>query len=139
MVGAISDLQRMGDIARVSEEGPLKPEVEAVGMASVTWVAARIHQLEREFDLIDKNDKHLLASSVLSVADAAKVNLFPLLHEAPLQPVPPPSHQLSPPAPPSPLQPAPHHLEQVEANHYGVCRVDEGEAIMLLNTSKVSG
>ena len=133
MVGAISDLQRIGDIARVSEEGPLKPEVEAVGMASVTWVAARIHQLEREFDLIDKNDKHLLASSVLSVADAAHVQLFPIIHETALQTVQPP---LSHPALPGTLQPAPHPLKQDEATEYAVDK--QGGVGEIIHLSKKS-
>ena len=47
------------------------------------------------------------------MADAADVQLLPLLHDSALQAVQPPrSH----PAPPSPLQSAPHLLQQEEAD-----------------------
>ena len=75
--------------------------------------------------------RNLVATSVLGVADAAHVQLFLLLHEAALQPVHPP---LSPPAPPSPLQSAPGHLQQEEASE---CEAgiedDDGEIIHLSN------
>ena len=113
--------------------GPVKPEGETGGVGGVSRVASRIHQLEeRGLTQFKRMIKNLLAGSVLCVADAAHVQLFPLLHEAALQPAPPPP---SPPAPPSPLQSAPHHLQQDEASEYKADREEDGGGkIHLSNT-----
>ena len=96
--------------------GPVKPEGETGGVGGMSRVASRIHQLEeRGLTQFKRMIKNLLAGSVLCVADAAHVQLFPLIHEAALQPVQPP---LSPPAPPSPLHSTPHNLKQSEASEY---------------------
>ena len=112
--------------------GPVKPEGETGGVGGVSRVASRIHQLEeRGLTQFKRMIKNLLAGSVLCVADAAHVQLFPLLHEVALQPPPPPS----PPAPPSPLQSAPHHLQQDEASEYKADREEDGGGkIHLSNT-----
>ena len=105
--------------------GPVKPEGETGGVGGMSRVASRIHQLEeRGLTQFKRMIKNLLAGSVLCVADAAHVQLFPLLHEAALQP-----------APPSPLQFAPHHLQQDEASEYKADREEDGGGkIHLSNT-----
>ena len=107
-----------------NEAAPLKPESEAGWVGSVPRVAARINHLE-EVGLNSRFGWNLIASSVFSVADAAHVQLFPLIHEAALQTVqPPPSHPVIPSPLQSANQSAPHHLKQEQASRespYSLC------------------
>ena len=113
--------------------GPVKPEGETGGVGCMSRVASRIHQLEeRGLTQFKRMIKNLLAGSVLCVADAAHVQLFPLTHEAALQTAHPP------PGPPSPLHSAPDHLQQEEASECEADREDDGASIILLS-NKVNG
>ena len=111
--------------------GPVKPEGETGGVGCMSRVASRIHQLEeRGLTQFKRMIKNLLAGSVLCVADAAHVQLFPLLHEAALQTAPP-SH-------PGPLHSAPDHMQQEEASTCEDEREEDGASIIHLS-NKVNG